>query len=96
MLAIKFKRDTATRFLDCLMSGKRIEPDPNGWGVDDLLQLAGACLLLLTVWTRIAVSLFSGSLFLRSKRGCFWRDLSSFGLTNGSTLAYIVAGWMAL
>ncbi len=51
MLPINFNKDTALRFLDCLINGKRIEPggaQPD-WSVDDMLQLAGACFFALAL-----------------------------------------------
>lgn len=51
MLPINFDKETALRYLDCLINGKRIEPgsDQPGWSVDDMLQLAGACFLASAV-----------------------------------------------
>ena len=51
MLPITFDKETALRYLDCLINGKRIEPDGEqpGWSVDDILQLAGACFFVVAV-----------------------------------------------
>jgi hypothetical protein len=49
MLPVSFNRDTAIEFFDGLMNGQPVRPasEPSGWTADEVLQLAGACLILL-------------------------------------------------
>jgi hypothetical protein len=51
MLPVNFEKDTALYYLDCLINGKRIEPnaEQSGWSVDDMFLLAGACFLSLAI-----------------------------------------------
>lgn len=51
MYPITFRKERAVHFLDCLINGQAVEHDPgqNGWTVDEMLQLAGACFLTAAV-----------------------------------------------
>ena len=44
MIGIAFDKSRTTHFLDCLATGKPIDPQSEGWNGHDLLALAGACL----------------------------------------------------
>ena len=45
MFPITFKKDRSLYFLNCLQNGRPMlhDPEPPGWTVDEMLQLAGAC-----------------------------------------------------
>jgi hypothetical protein len=42
-IAIKFDKDRAQHYLDCLAQGKDIKAPAGGWTGNDMLALAGAC-----------------------------------------------------
>jgi hypothetical protein len=52
MYPITFKKDRAAYFLDCLLNGGPMLHDPEqaGWTIDEMLQLAGACLFAVAAY----------------------------------------------
>ena len=52
MYPITFRKDRATYFLDCLLNGQPVlhDPDQRGWTVDEMMQLAGACLFAVAAY----------------------------------------------
>ena len=53
-LNIRFDKPTIQAYLDALRGGRPISPPPGGWGSDEALMLAGACLACLRTDSMVA------------------------------------------
>ena len=52
MIGIAFGKESATRYLDALISCRAVEPPAAGWTTDEMFALAGACASLCGVFAR--------------------------------------------